>query len=83
MAEIKTLDVRSLIPEERHRSIYVTCDRAVGGKFIPINDDDLKPLYYQFEAERCGESSWRYLKQQPQVWRVEIGRTTAPGVAAR
>lgn len=84
MTETKILDVRSLIPAERHRSIFVTYDRLpVGGKFILVNDHDPKPLYYQFEAEHRGEFSWRYLEQGPKVWRVEIGRTKAPVAAAR
>jgi uncharacterized protein (DUF2249 family) len=83
MAESQILDVRSLIPAERHRSIFLTYDLlAVGGKFILINDHDPKPLYYQFEAEHRGEFSWRYLEKGPRVWQVEIGRTEAPREAA-
>jgi uncharacterized protein (DUF2249 family) len=84
MAKTKVLDVRSLIPAERHRSIFVTYDRlAVGGKFILINDHDPKPLFYQFQAEHSSEFSWRYLEQGPLLWRVEIGRTHASGATPR
>lgn len=69
------LDVRSLIPMERHRTIfdtYVNLDPGTG--FVLVNDHDPKPLYYQFEAEHQGQFTWDYLEQGPQVWRVRIGR---------
>lgn len=84
MAEFKTLDVHSLIPAERHRSIFVTYGRlAMESTFILINDYDPKPLYYQFEAERRGEFSWRYREQWPEVWQVEISRAKAPAAVLR
>ena len=70
------LDVRQLIPMERHRIIFETYDRLKSGEaFELINDHDPKPLYYQFDAEHKGEFSWKYLEQGPVTWRVEIGRT--------
>jgi uncharacterized protein (DUF2249 family) len=76
MAESKVLDVRTLIPAERHRLIFVTYgDLKPGESFTLVNDHDPKPLYYQFEAEHKGQFSWQYLEQGPQTWRVEIGRT--------
>ena len=84
MADIGTLDVRSLVPAERHRRIFETYDGlTVGGKFVLVNDHDPKPLYYQFDAEHHGEFSWRYLEQGPKIWRVEIGRTKLARAAAR
>ena len=84
MPEIRTLDVRSLAPAERHRKIFETYDKlAVGDKFVLVNDHDPRPLYYQFDAEHKGEFSWRYLEQGPQVWRVEIGRTKLARAAVR
>ena len=75
MTEI-TLDVRSLVPKERHRKIFTLFDSlVVGGKMVLANDHDPKPLWRQFEAERPGQFTWRYLEQGPQIWRVEIGRT--------
>ena len=76
MSQSQTLDVRSLVPAERHRRIFETYDGlTAGNNFVLVNDHDPKPLYYQFEAEHKGEFSWHYLEQGPQVWRVEIGRT--------
>lgn len=76
MPETRTLDVRSLVPAQRHRMIFETYGGlAAGDKFVLVNDHDPKPLYYQFDAEHKGQFSWHYLEQGPQVWRVEIGRT--------
>lgn len=84
MTETRILDVRSLVPAERHRSIFATYDRlTAGGKFVLVNDHDPRPLYYQFEAEHRGEFSWRYLEQGPQIWRVEIGRPKAQRALGR
>ena len=77
-SQAKVLDVRSLIPMERHRLIFETYNTLnPGDRFLLVNDHDPKPLYYQFEAEHTGKFSWKYLEQGPTVWRVEIGRTAA------
>ena len=78
MGDIAVLDVRALVPAQRHRQIFATYEAlSPGGKFVLVNDHDPKPLYYQFEAEHHGGFSWRYLEEGPAVWRVEIGRTEA------
>ncbi len=70
------LDVRQIIPRERHPLIFATFDRLHPGEaFILVNDHDPKPLYYQFSFERSGQFTWEYLEQGPEVWRVRIGRT--------
>jgi uncharacterized protein (DUF2249 family) len=72
------VDVRSLIPAQRHAKIFQLVDQLVTGRsFILINDHDPKPLYYQLEAEYPKQFSWTYLEQGPAVWRVEIGRKQA------
>ena len=84
MSDSRLLDVRALVPAERHRRIFATYEAlAVGTKFELVNDHDPKPLYYQFDAEHHGDFSWRYLEQGPEVWRVEIGRPAGKPVAAR
>lgn len=84
MTEAKILDVRSLIPAERHRTIFDTYGKLPAGtKFVLVNDHDPKPLYYQFDAEHHGDFSWRYLEQGPEVWRVEIGRPNPAQRGAR
>jgi uncharacterized protein (DUF2249 family) len=78
MTKVAELDVRSLVPMDRHRLIFDKCDHLPhGGAFVLVNDHDPKPLYYQLEAERRGQFSWEYLEQGPQVWRVRIGRRAA------
>ncbi len=72
---METLDVRSLVPRERHPKIFAIFDGLKPGEhFILVNDHDPKPLYYQFAAERPGTFTWRYLEPGPEVWRVEIGK---------
>lgn len=69
------LDVRQLIPRERHPLIFEKFDALEsGGGFELINDHDPKPLYYQMAAERPGHLDWEYLEEGPEVWRVRIGR---------
>jgi uncharacterized protein (DUF2249 family) len=73
-AETNEIDVRNLVPMQRHQRIFELVDQlAPGGKFILVNDHDPKPLYYQLEAEHPHQFSWTYLERGP-VWRVEIGR---------
>jgi uncharacterized protein (DUF2249 family) len=72
------VDVRELIPAQRHVVILETCTRLPVGEAIElINDHDPKPLYYQFEAEFPGQFGWSYLQSGPEVWRVQITRKQA------
>jgi uncharacterized protein (DUF2249 family) len=78
MTDNENLDVRSLIPAERHRTIFESWHGLKPGTgFVLINDHDPKPLYYQFDAEHTGEFTWDYLESGPAVWRVRIGKTAA------
>lgn len=75
MAVKTTVDVRTIIPRERHPLIFSTFDSlAPGEAFELVNDHDPKPLHYQFRAEREGQFAWEYLEQGPQTWRVQISR---------
>ncbi len=70
------IDVRSLVPAQRHEKIFQLVDKlAPGASFVLVNDHDPKPLYYQIEAEHPKQFSWTYLEKGPVVWRVEIGRS--------
>lgn len=72
----KTIDVREIMPRERHPLIFNTFDElAPGESFEIVNDHDPKPLYYQFMAERPGQLGWEYLEDGPETWRVRIGKT--------
>ncbi len=69
------VDVRTLVPMQRHQKIFQLVDElAVGGSFVLVNDHDPKPLYYQLEAEYPRQFSWDYLEKGPEVWKVNIGR---------
>ena len=71
-----TLDVRTIVPRERHPRIFGTFrELAPGGSFLLVNDDDPKPLYYQFQAELGESFQWEYLESGPEVWKVRIGRS--------
>lgn len=70
------LDVREIIPRERHPRIFATFDALTPGEhFVLLNDHDPMPLYYQFMHERPGLFAWEYLEQGPLEWRVQISRT--------
>jgi len=72
------VDVRNMIPRERHPLIFRTfAGLQPGQDFTLVNDHDPKPLYYQFQAELGSAFEWQYLEQGPEVWRVRIGRSAA------
>jgi uncharacterized protein (DUF2249 family) len=74
-ASVPEIDVRSLIPMQRHARIFEMVDGlAPGDAFVFVNDHDPKPLYYQLEAEHPKQFSWAYLESGPVAWRVRIGR---------
>ncbi|HUX23808.1 MAG TPA: DUF2249 domain-containing protein [Burkholderiales bacterium] len=78
MSDSENLDVRQLVPMQRHTTIFSTWQNlAPGNSFVLVNDHDPKPLYYQFDAEHPGEFTWDYLESGPETWRVRIGRTAA------
>ncbi|MGC1465681.1 MAG: DUF2249 domain-containing protein [Pseudolabrys sp.] len=69
------VDVRSLVPAQRHATIFkLVGELSPGSSFVLVNDHDPKPLYYQLEAEYPKTFSWNYLEKGPDAWRVEIGR---------
>ncbi len=72
-SEVITVDVREVVPRERHPLIFNTFDAlAAGTSMRLINDHDPKPLYYQFMAEREGKVGWEYLEEGPDTWQVRI-----------
>ncbi|MFW6039075.1 MAG: DUF2249 domain-containing protein [bacterium] len=72
----KTIDVREIVPRERHPLIFQTFHALQPGEtFELVNDHDPKPLYYQFAAEHQGQFTWDYLEQGPERWRVRIGKS--------
>ena len=73
-----TIDVRTIVPRERHPLIFGTFNALLAGEaLLLVNDHDPKPLFYQFQAESSGQFTWDYLEQGPDVWQVRIGKTDA------
>ena len=71
----KTIDVRPIIPKEKHPAIFAMFDSLQSGQAMQlINDHDPKPLYYQMEAEMKGKFEWQYVEQGPEVWKVNISK---------
>jgi uncharacterized protein (DUF2249 family) len=74
----QTLDVRPLVPRERHPLIFQTFDNlSEGDAFILVNDHEPKPLYYQFLHERQDQFTWEMLESGPETWQVRITRVKA------
>lgn len=71
----KVIDVRTIVPRERHPLIFQTFDNLSAGEaFTLVNDHDPRPLFYQFSHERDGQFEWEYLEEGPEVWRVLISK---------
>lgn len=72
-SQMVEVDVRGMIPRERHPLIFATFDALTPGASMRlINDHDPKPLYYQLMAERAGKVEWEYLEEGPETWQVRI-----------
>ena len=71
--EMVELDLRKIMPFERHELIFQKWDALKPGETLKIiNDHDPKPLRYQFEAEYKGQYEWEYDQQGPKDWMVRI-----------
>lgn len=72
------IDVRSLVPAQRHAKIFALVDALKpGASFVLVNDHDPKPLYYQIEAESPVPFTWEYLISGPEEWKVKVAKTRA------
>ncbi|HEU0001377.1 MAG TPA: DUF2249 domain-containing protein [Ktedonobacteraceae bacterium] len=77
-ATVIDLDVRVMIPRERHPTIFARFDALKAGETLRlINDHDPKPLYYQLMAERSGLFAWEPEQQGPEVWVIRIRKTAS------
>lgn len=71
----QTIDVRTIVPRDRHPLIFDIFDQLDSGEaFLLVNDHDPKPLYYQFMHERTNQFEWDYVEQGPDVWKVRVGK---------
>ncbi len=74
------LDVRTILPRDRHPMIFSTFDNLQpGAAFELVNDHAPAPLYYQFLHERSNLFEWEYLEEGPETWRVRITRKAIEG----
>jgi uncharacterized protein (DUF2249 family) len=72
------VDVRSIVPRERHPLIFQTFDSLQPGQsMILVNDHEPRPLYYQFLHERANQFEWIPVEEGPQRWQVRITRSAA------
>jgi uncharacterized protein (DUF2249 family) len=70
-----SLDVRQIVPRERHPLVFGTYEALKPGEgFVLIADHDPRPLRRQFEARCMDRFFWDYIERGPAVWRVRIGR---------
>ncbi len=77
MAElvVVTLDVRDMVPRERHPAIFSRLDALQPGDILRlVNDHDPAPLRYQLLAERPDMFTWEPEKQGPEEWIIRIRR---------
>ncbi len=67
------LDVRPLIPAERHRTIFEMIDELGTGETLRlVNDHDPVPLRYQLDATRPGQFTWNPVETGPEQWSIDI-----------
>lgn len=80
MAEtaITTLDVRNIVPRERHPLIFERLEALqVGEALRLVNDHDPKPLRYQIMAEYPDMFAWEPEEQGPEQWVIRIRKIAA------
>lgn len=70
-----TVDVRYLVPRDRHATVFHKFrELRLGDALELVNDHDPRPLFNQLNAEAPGQVGWDCLEQGPEVWRVRITR---------
>lgn len=70
------LDVRTLIPIERHKLLLqLFGELPAGADFVFINDHDPIPLYYEFRSIYGDVVGWEYLNKGGREWKVRVSRT--------
>ena len=73
--DIVELDLRTLLPFERHGRIFSLWNALKPGQTLRLtNDHNPKPLRYQFEAEQKGLFEWTSELEGPKDWIFAIRR---------
>lgn len=74
---IDSLFVPDLQPALKHPTILKRFDDLQNGEsFLLINDHDPIPLYYEMKTEKGDVFEWKKVEDGPEVWKVEITKTT-------
>ncbi|TAM60305.1 DUF2249 domain-containing protein [bacterium] len=74
------LDVRPLPPGRKHTTIFEKYEAlALGDTLRIINDHDPRPLRFELDHDYPNTFSWEYAAKGPDVWLVDIKKTTALG----
>lgn len=77
-SDAATLDVRAMVPRDRHPLIFSKLDALKPGEAVLlVNDHDPKPLRYQLMAEREGLFDWTPEQEGPEEWKIRITRLGA------
>ena len=84
MASDLSLDIRSIVPRERHATVFKLFEGlASGAHMILVSDHDPLPLHRQFERKYGEDFFWEYLERGDLVWRVRIARDINQSVGVR
>lgn len=76
--ENKELDVRVLIPIQRHELLLkMFKELPVQESFVFINDHDPLPLFYEFRSIHGDVVGWEYLNRGGRDWKVKVTRLEA------
>ncbi|WP_376794239.1 DUF2249 domain-containing protein [Thermogemmatispora sp.] len=69
----EVLDVRTIVPRERHPLIFSRLEALQPGSALRlINDHDPAPLRYQLMAEYPDAFDWIAEQQGPEEWVIRI-----------
>jgi len=72
------VDLRPMIPPERHATVFAALDALdPGGTFVLINDHAPTPLLHRIEQTWPDRFTIEFLRDGPEVWQVAITRGTA------
>lgn len=75
---VTTLDIQSLIPQNRHPLVFAVFESVLpGAGFVLVNNHDPRPLFNQLQEHFPGKFSWIYLENGPKTWRVEVRKENA------
>jgi regulator of cell morphogenesis and NO signaling len=77
-----SLFVPGIAPALKHPTVLKKFDDLQAGEsFLLINDHDPIPLYYEMKAEKGEVFDWKKVEDGPEVWKVEITKSSLQGDA--